>query len=249
ARIVRSAEALTANTPDEAADLQRLYHADPDRITVVPPGVDLDVFHPCAQVESRSRLDIPPDRDVIPCAGRIQPLKAPDARRGAGGELVRDRPRRRRRLRPISIGSPAGPARDGAETLPDLAESLGSADVVEFRPHSERLELYRWYCASDLVAVPSHNESFGLVALEAQACTRPVVAADVGGLRHAVVDGRTGLLVSGHEPSDWAKALGTVLDDHDLATRLGRAGIEHARGFSWDRSAEAILTACRNALR
>ncbi|HLT59775.1 MAG TPA: glycosyltransferase, partial [Microlunatus sp.] len=181
--------------------------------------------------------------------GRIQPLKAPDVLIGAVAELVRDRPRRRERLRLIIIGSPSGPDRDWADTLPDLAESLGIADVVEFRPHSERLELYRWYCASDLVAVPSHNESFGLVALEAQACTRPVVAADVGGLRHAVVDGRTGLLVSGHEPSDWAKALGTVLDDHDLATRLGRAGIEHARGFSWDRSAEAILTACRNALR
>lgn len=248
AAIIRAAESLTANTPDEATDLNRLYGADPSRITIVPPGVDLDVFHPCDQLESRTLLGVPLDTDVILFVGRIQPLKAPDILIRAVAELIKDQPGRRDRLKLIIIGSPSGPDRDWADTLPELAESLQIKELVEFRPHSERLELYRWYCASDLVAVPSHNESFGLVALEAQACTRPVVAADVGGLRHAVVDGRTGLLISGHDPRDWAKALGSLLDDHDLAVRLGRAGIDHAADFSWDASAEATLRAYRKAM-
>jgi D-inositol-3-phosphate glycosyltransferase len=247
AKIVKSAEGITANTPDEAADLRRLYGAAAEQITIVPPGVDLDVFHPCDQLESRTMLGVPMDADVILFVGRIQPLKAPDVLIGAAAELIKDRPSRRNRLRLIIIGSPSGPDRDWADTLPDLAESLQVGDLVEFRPHSERLELYRWYCASDLVAVPSHNESFGLVALEAQACTRPVVAADVGGLRHAVADGQTGILVAGHEPTDWAEALGSLLDDHDRAVELGRAGIAHAAEFSWERSAEATLQAYRRA--
>ena len=247
--IVKSAEGLTANTPDEAADLRRLYGAESERITIVPPGVDLDVFHPCDQLESRTKLGVPMDAELILFVGRIQPLKAPDVLIGAAAELIKERPSRRDRLRLIIIGSPSGPDRDWADTLPELAESLQVGDLVEFRPHSERLELYRWYCASDLVAVPSHNESFGLVALEAQACTRPVVAADVGGLRHAVADGRTGVLVAGHDPADWAQALGSLLDDHDRAAELGRAGIEHAAGFSWDRSADATLQAYRRAAR
>ena len=122
--------------------------------------------------------------------------------------------------------------------LPQLAEDLGIADVVEFRPHSPRAELFRWYCVSDVVGVPSHNESFGLVALEAQACGRPVVATDVGGLRHAVEDGVTGLLVPGHDPDEWAT--GARLDPGRpgglAVARGGRSGprgdlqlVEHGR--------------------
>ncbi len=249
AKIVRLAEALTANTPDEAADLRTLYDAASERIAIVPPGVDLDVFHPCDQLESRTKLGVPMDAELILFVGRIQPLKAPDVLIRAAAELIRQQPSRRDRLRLIIIGSPSGPDRDWADTLPELADSLQVGDLVEFRPHSERLKLYRWYCASDLVAVPSHNESFGLVALEAQACTRPVVAADVGGLRHAVADGRTGILVDGHDPADWARALGSLLDDPERAVQLGRAGIQHAAGFSWDRSAEATLQAYRRAAK
>jgi D-inositol-3-phosphate glycosyltransferase len=117
------------------------------------------------------------------------------------------------------------------------------ADVVEFRPHSPRDELFRWYCVCDIVGVPSYNESFGLVALEAQACGRPVVATDVGGLRHAVDDHHSGLLVTGHDPKDWASALETLLDDHDQSVRLGAKAAVHASRFSWDNSAAATLNA------
>jgi D-inositol-3-phosphate glycosyltransferase len=248
AAIVARADGLTANTVDEAEDLRRLYGADPDIITVVPPGVDLHTFHPCNQARWRTLFDLPVDAQVIVFVGRVQPLKAPDVLIRAVAELVQDDPVRRSALRLVIIGSPSGPDQAWARSLPDLADRLGVRDLVEFRPHSARPELFRWYCASNVVAVPSFSESFGLVALEAQACGRPVVAKDVGGLRHAVDDGQTGLLVHTHDPVEWAKALAVVLDDAEEAARLGTNGAVHASRFSWDNSAAETLLAYHRAL-
>ncbi len=248
AEIVARAQVLTANTSDEAAELVHHYGARPERITVVPPGVDLHTFHPCDQSQSRSLLGVPLDAEVILFVGRIQPLKAPDVLIRAVAELAARSPQRRRRLELIIIGSPSGPNARWAGTLAPLAAELGVTRLVEFRPHSAREELFRWYCASDVVGVPSHNESFGLVALEAQACGRPVVATDVGGLRHAVEDRETGLLVGGHRPGAWADALAELLDDDYLRARMGATAAAHASRFSWDNTAAATLRGYHQAL-
>ncbi|MFT4163873.1 MAG: D-inositol-3-phosphate glycosyltransferase [Microlunatus sp.] len=249
AAIVAGADILTANTTAEADELRRHYRARDEQIAVVPPGVDLHTFHPCDQPKSRAQLGVPQDAEVILFVGRIQPLKAPDVLIRAAGRLVAERPDRRERLRLIIIGSPSGPQSAWAQTLPELVRDLGLGDVVEFRPHSPRAELFRWYCVCDVVGVPSHNESFGLVALEAQACGRPVVATDVGGLRHAVEDGATGLLVPGHDPAEWAEALGAILDDRQAAGWLGAAGAVHAATFSWSNTAASTLRAYAAAQR
>lgn len=241
--IVASADALTANTTDEAFELRRHYAARPGQIMVVPPGVDLQTFHPCDQPKSRAQLGVPQDAQVILFVGRIQPLKAPDVLIRAVAELARRDPGRRDRLQLIIIGSPSGPDAAWSQSLAPLAESLGVADLVSFRPHSARADLFRWYCVSDVVGVPSYSESFGLVALEAQACGRPVVAAGVGGLRHAVVDGQTGLLVRGHEPGPWADALAAVLDEPGALVTMGANAAGHASRFSWDNTAAATLDA------
>jgi D-inositol-3-phosphate glycosyltransferase len=243
AAVVKAARMLTANTTDEAAELEHHYAAHPDRITIVPPGVDLHTFHPCDQPKSRAQLGVPQDARVILFVGRIQPLKAPDVLIKAVAELARRSPDRRAELKLIIIGSPSGPDSGWSRTLAPLTEELGVTDLVDFRPHSERAELFRWYCASDLVGVPSYNESFGLVALEAQACGRPVVATDVGGLRHAVQDQQTGILVAGHDPNLWADALGSVLDHPDELVRMGANAAAHASTFSWDNTAAATLRA------
>jgi D-inositol-3-phosphate glycosyltransferase len=249
AEIVAGADILTANTADEAAELQRHYRARSEQIAVVPPGVDLHTFHPCDRPKSRAQLGVAQDAEVILFVGRIQPLKAPDTLIKATALLVAAQPERRARLRLIIIGSPSGPESAWAQSLPGLAADLGISDVVDFRPHSPRAELFRWYCVSDVVGVPSHNESFGLVALEAQACGRPVVATDVGGLRHAVDDGATGLLVPGHDPAEWAAALGSVLDDPEAARWLGATGAVHAATFSWSNTAASTLRAYAAAQR
>jgi D-inositol-3-phosphate glycosyltransferase len=243
ADIVGRADVLTANTTDEAAELAEHYGARPDQLVIVPPGVDLHTFHPCDQAKSRAQLGVAQGARVILFVGRIQPLKAPDVLIRAVAELVRRDPRRYGGLRLIIVGSPSGPDAEWSHTLPPLAAGLGITDLVELRPHSERSELFRWYCVADLVGVPSYNESFGLVALEAQACGRPVVATDVGGLRHAVEDGSTGLLVAGHETGPWADALAAILDDDHARVRMGAMAAAHASRFSWDNTAAATLRA------
>jgi D-inositol-3-phosphate glycosyltransferase len=248
AAIVRSADVLTANTPDEAAELCSHYGARTEQIMIVPPGVDLHTFHPCNQPKSRAEFGVAQDTQVILFVGRIQPLKAPDVLIKAVAELARRDPGRRQRLQLIIIGGPSGSNGEWSRTLGPLAIDHGIEDMVDFRPHSARSELFRWYCVSDVVAVPSYNESFGLVALEAQACGRPVVATDVGGLRHAVRDHYSGLLVNGHDERQWADALATILDDHDEMIRMGANAAAHAATFSWDNTAAATLQAYRTAL-
>jgi len=249
AAIVEGVDVLTANTSDEAAELAEHYAARAEQTMVVPPGVDLHTFHPCDQPKSRAQLGIAQDAQVILFVGRIQPLKAPDVLIQAVARLLERHPERRRRLRLIIIGSPSGPESAWSATLPELATALGISDVVDFRPHSPRGELFRWYCVSDVVGVPSYNESFGLVALEAQACGRPVVATDVGGLRHAVADGRTGVLVAGHDPDRWADVLERQLSDRALAARMGASAAVHASHYSWDNSAAATLEAYHRAVQ
>jgi len=248
AAIVRGADVLTASTSDEAAELRGNYGARDEQIMIVPPGVDLHTFHPCNQPKSRAQFGVAQDIQVILFVGRIQPLKAPDVLIKAVAQLVRRDPVRRDSLQLIIIGGPSGSDAEWSKTLGPLAIDHGIEDMVDFRPHSERSELFRWYCVSDVVAVPSYNESFGLVALEAQACGRPVVATDVGGLRHAVRDGYSGLLVKGHDEREWADALAAILDDHDIRITMGSSAAAYAATFSWDNTAAATLQAYHKAL-
>jgi D-inositol-3-phosphate glycosyltransferase len=248
AAIVHGADVLTASTSDEAAELRNHYGACKGHIMIVPPGVDLRTFHPCNQPKSRAQFGVAQDIQVILFVGRIQPLKAPDVLIKTVAELVRRDPTRRDRLQLIIIGGPSGSDPEWSKTLGPLAVDHGIEDMVDFRPHSARAELFRWYCVSDVVAVPSYNESFGLVALEAQACGRPVVAADVGGLRHAVRDHYSGLLVKGHDEREWADALAEILDDQDEMIKMGGNAAMHASTFSWDNTAAATLQAYRTAI-
>jgi D-inositol-3-phosphate glycosyltransferase len=249
AAIVHGADVLTASTKDEAAELRSHYGARREQIMIVPPGVDLHSFHPCNQPKSRAQFGVAQDIQVILFVGRIQRLKAPDVLIKAVAELVRRDPQRRDHLQLIIIGGPSGSDAEWSKTLGPLTIDHGIDDMVDFRPHSPRSELFRWYCVSDVVAVPSYNESFGLVALEAQACGRPVVATDVGGLRHTVRHGYSGLLVKGHDERKWADALAVILDDHDERIRMAANAAAHAATFSWDNTAAATLQAYRMALR
>src|SRR5699024_7107791 len=134
----------------------------------------------------------------------IQPLKGPDVLLRTVARLLDDNPSLRRRIIVPIVGGASGSGADTPESLVTLARSLGVEDVVRFAPPAEQKDLVDWYRAADLPAVPSYNESFGLVAMESQACGTPVVAASVGGLRTAVAHGVSGLLVEGHRPADWA---------------------------------------------
>lgn len=240
-QVVEAADVLVANTDIEAKQLINLYDADPGRVEVVHPGVDLDVFRPGSQAAARAALGLPPDAQVVLFAGRIQPLKAPDVLLRAIAVLLERQPALRSRLVVPVVGGPSGSGLEHPESLAELAVTLGLDDVVRFVPPVAQSQLAQWYAAATLVAVPSYNESFGLVAAEAGACGTPVVAAAVGGLPTVVRHERSGLLVDTHDDTDWARALGRVLTEPGLHDRLAAGAAAQAREFSWDATASAML--------
>ena len=249
-QVVEAADVLIANTDLEAKQLIDLYDADPGRVDVVHPGVDLDRFRPVAAAELpalRARLGLPADAVVLLFAGRIQPLKAPDVLVRAVAMLLERRPELRSRLVVPVVGGPSGSGLDKPTALASLAAELGLDDVVRFVPPVTQDELARWYAAATVVAVPSHNESFGLVAVEAQACGTPVLAAAVGGLSTVVRDGVSGLLLDTHDPIAWAAALDRVVGDDDLRARLAAGAVDQAARFSWDVTADETLASYNRA--
>ncbi|HSP36368.1 MAG TPA: D-inositol-3-phosphate glycosyltransferase [Frankiaceae bacterium] len=247
-QVVDASTRLIASTPAEARELIELYDAPDNAVDVVAPGVDLEVFRPGEATAARTRLGVPPDADLLLFVGRLQPLKAPDVLLGAAAALLRDQPERRRELVVAVLGGPSGSGLDTPRELQSLAHSLGIADVVRFEPPVAHEQLADWYRAASAVVVPSHNESFGLVALEAQACGTPVVAAAVGGLRTAVRNDGSGLLVEGHDPVDYAHALARILDEPGLRDRLSVGAFEHATGFGWAATARGALASYSAAI-
>lgn len=249
--VVRAADRLIANTADEAEALVSMYAADRLRTETVSPGVDTRLFHPGdGRLQARARLVLPADAFVPLFAGRIQPLKAPDILVRAVGEVLRMAPRLRERMVVPVVGGLSG---SGAAVAPDALESLcrqqGVLDVMRFVPAVSQEELADWYRAADMLVVPSRSESFGLVALEAQACGTPVLASAVGGLPAAVWDGVTGLLVRGHDPSDYADRMLWFARHCDAVTAMGRAAVRHAQGKSWRAAADKTLTVYERTLR
>jgi D-inositol-3-phosphate glycosyltransferase len=205
------------------------------------------VFRP--STTARGRLGLPQDAVVLMFAGRIQPLKAPDILLHAVRHLLDRDPSLRSRLVVPVVGGPSGTGLEHPESLAQLADSLGVADVVRFVPPVAQSELADWYAAATLVCVPSYNESFGLVAVEAQAAGTPVVAAAVGGLTTAVRDGVSGLLVDSHDPLDYARAMERVIASPDLRAELSQGAVRQAANFAWEITADRTLEVYRAAAR
>ncbi|AFM15418.1 UDP-N-acetylglucosamine: 1L-myo-inositol-1-phosphate 1-alpha-D-N-acetylglucosaminyltransferase [Mycolicibacterium chubuense NBB4] len=237
-QVVDEADRLIVNTEHEAHQLVSLHQADAARIDVVHPGVDLQIFTPGDRDAARAALGLDPAVPIVAFVGRIQPLKAPDVLLRAIAKLPD--------VHVLIAGGPSGSGLATPHGLDDLASELGITDRVTFLPPQSRDDLVQVYRAADIVAVPSYSESFGLVAVEAQACGTPVVAAAVGGLPVAVRDGVSGALVDGHDPDDWAAAIGDVFA-RGPAT-LGPAATEHAASFSWAHTVDALLAGYGRAI-
>jgi len=241
AEVVAAADRLVANTDDEAQQLIGLYDADPGRVVTINPGVDLAVFRPGSQQLARQRLGLPRDGVVLVFAGRVQPLKAPDIVLHAAAQMIRDDPSLASRLTVAFVGGPSGTGRADPDALTGLAAALGIAGAVRLEPPCPQPELAQWYQAATVVMVPSYSESFGLVAVEAQACGTPVVAASVGGLRTAVRDGFSGVLVNSRDPRSYARAVRDLLAEPAALARLARGAREHASRFGWSETVDALL--------
>lgn len=233
AAMATSAARVLAFTGEEAESLRNLYNLAPERISVAPGGVDLDMFRPSDQASVRKRLGLDPEARIVMYVGRLEPFKAPDILMHALAQVPG--------ATLLVVGGGDGDAAN--EWLHGVARDAGVADRVQWHSAMPQEKLPDYYAAADLLAVPSFHESFGLVALEAMACGTPVVAARVGGLQSAIVDGTTGCLVGSHNPADYAACIGGLLADDERRDVMGRAAADWAASFGWGAAADALLSA------
>lgn len=247
-QVVDEADRLIVNTETEAQQLITIHHANPDRIDVVTPGADLECYTPGSRTEARLAFGLDPDEVVVTFVGRIQPLKAPDVLVRAAAPLIRRGLADGRKLRLLIAGGPSGSGLDRPSSLIELTRELGVESSVTFIPPQSPQQLVQVYRASNVVAVPSYSESFGLVAIEAQAAGVPVLAANVGGLSVAVRDGVSGVLVDGHDIDTWTAELDRLLGDDRALDAMGVAAHQHAQNFSWDHTADQLLAGYGKAI-
>jgi len=244
--VVRNSDRLIASSLEEAADLQRLYGASRSRVSVVPPGVDLTVFRPRRTDRLRARLGLEGAR-VIVFAGRLERLKGAETLLRAFSLLVQtgavDQP-----LALVVIGDDshngAVESRElGGERgrLQALARSLGVESQVTFVGPVAQVGLAEYLSLADVCVVPSYSESFGLVALEAEACGTPVVAARVGGLPSVVKDGLTGYTLVSHDPAHYAERIARILQDDELHRCFSRRSRLVATQFTWAETVDRLL--------
>lgn len=241
--IMQFANCIVAATPRDCAQMIDLYDAPAERIEVIPPGVDLDLFRPIPVAVAKEYVGMPLEHHSVLFVGRIDPVKGIDVWFHAMALVVREIPALRGNMCVCLIGGDVD-----EEMSPDaelarlqaLKDELGIGDLVTFLGRREQSALPYYYVAADVVVMPSLYESFGMVALEAMACGTPVVASDVGGLSFLVRDGETGFLVPECEPRALADCLGQLLRDAGLRARLGKRGIEIARQYAWAKIADRI---------
>jgi D-inositol-3-phosphate glycosyltransferase len=240
ATIIGCADAVFASNPLEAEQLTGHYGAHPDRVEIVPLGVDHAFFSPGRQSQARRAVGLP-SGPMLLFLGRIQALKGADVAVAALEIVRQELPGAFLAV----VGGPSGSEGDAeVARLHALVDSRGLGASVRFFPPQPH-ELVSTFCrAADVCVVPSSSESFGLVALEAAACGTPVVATSVGGLRTVVRDGATGRLVGERTPEAFAKATLEVLADPARARLMGAAAHRWARGFTWSAAAEGFRSAC-----
>jgi D-inositol-3-phosphate glycosyltransferase len=239
ASIINCSDAVLASCTVEAQQIASLYGADPDRIRIVPPGVDHAFFGPGHRPQARRALGLPLDGRLLLFVGRIQPLKCADAAVETLAELCRPGGAP---YRLVVVGGPSGPHGEKAmQGLLDIADAQGVADRVHFIDPQPHELLSSYYRAADVCIVPSRSESFGLVALESAACGTPVVASAVGGLTTLVDHGRTGFLVEDPTPERYAAAVRRIFDEPLAAERLSTASVLRARTYTWRAAAGALL--------
>jgi len=246
--VITAADRLIANTDQEARQLTGFYGADPNRIAVVNPGADLRTFRLGSKEAARAALGLPADAVVLLFTGRVQPLKGPDVVLRTAARLLADDPELRERLIVAMVGGPSGKELSDPDRMRELAYHLGIQDILRFEPPCPQPELADWYRAATILMAPSHSESFGLAALEAQACGTPVVAARVGGLRTVVRDGVSGILVEGHDPADYARAIRGLLTSPGRLRELSAGALKHASAFGWGATVDRLVAVYTGAM-
>jgi D-inositol-3-phosphate glycosyltransferase len=244
-KIVQMADRIIAATPTEQEQLETLYGANSDRIRVIPPGVDLELFKPIPVERAKEQVALDPSCRSILFVGRIEPLKGIDTLLWAISLITRKHPELTCGMCVPIIGgdSTQNHRDDEMARLKDIGERLEIGDVVTFLGSRDQDNLPNYYSSAEVVIMPSDYESFGMVALEAMACGTPVIASDVGGLAHLVKHGRTGYRVPARDPGALAEKITRLLTDEGLRRRMGQRAACWAEGYGWPIIADRIEVA------
>ena len=243
-KVIQLSDRLIAATPAELSQLQFLYNSNGEKITVIPPGVDVCHFYPIPEDEARDFIGIPPCKGLLLFVGRIEPLKGLDVLLEAIAIMKSQDVLENNSFCLSVIGG--DPQVDGdamsaeMHRLQALREKYRLENLVTLLGKRSQDTLSYYYSAAKVVVVPSHYESFGMVALEAMACGTPVVASDVGGLAYLVRDGKTGFTVPAGDPWILADRLKQLLYDESLREKMGQQAAEYAREYSWDSIVQRI---------
>jgi D-inositol-3-phosphate glycosyltransferase len=234
AQIIAGADRVICATEAERALIRRLYRADAGKVSVIPLGVDLDRFRPADQAEARHALGLNGER-IILFVGRLEPLKGVDILINAAASLESDV-----ECSVLIVGGDES-SKTQVARLRSLARQRGIEERIAFVGAVDHEMLPLYYNAADVCVVPSHYESFGLVAVEAMASGVPVVASRVGGLMGTIKDGETGYLIPWLCPEPFAERIELLLDNEPLRRNLGEAAREAVGRYRWESVAAAVL--------
>ena len=234
---------ITVATLAELTQLRFLYKADPNKMIVIPPGVDVGHFYPIPSDEAKTYIGIKPEDRMILFVGRIEPLKGVDTLLQAMACLQLKEAQRPVHLAIIGGDPTASPEQMTVEMarLQKLCEVLGLDQSVVFLGKRDQDKLPYYYSAAEVLVMPSHYESFGMVALEAMACGTPVIASEVGGLAYLVRDGETGFTIPAEEPDALCEKLTWLLNDSELHQKMSRQAAEYAQDYAWEKIAKQIV--------
>lgn len=239
--VLQLADRIVAATPAELAQLQWLYHADTRKVVIIPPGVDISRFYPIPPDEAKEVIGVPPCDKTLLFVGRIEPLKGVDTLIKAIALMQAKQVYVCLVVIGGDVDSDIDSQNDEMERLKAMREEAGLRDLVTFLGKRSQDTLPYYYSAAEAVVVPSHYESFGMVALEAMACGTPVVASQVGGLAFLVRDGVTGYTVPVDEPQALADRLTLLMQDETLRRKMGRQALQEARQYAWENIAARII--------
>lgn len=234
-QVMTVADKIIAATLAEYAQLHWLYGVDGNKVVTIPPGVDLQRFKPIEKEFAKQQIGILPEHKNILFAGRIEPLKGIDTLLRAISLIYKQAPAAVENVC-VSIigGDPWSEDPDDEITrLQEIGRDLGVMDMVTFLGAKDQDILPDYYAAAEMVVMPSHYESFGMVALEAMAMGTPVIASEVGGLAFLVQDGVNGFHVPSRDPEALAERIYTLLDDDNCRKRLGQQAHQNALRYSW----------------
>ena len=249
-QVMKLADKLIAATPAEESQLIELYDAEPGKIAIIPPGVDLERFQPIAKDVAKKRVGIPCGDTNILFAGRIEPLKGIDTMLRAMALIQERRPEVLHNACMAIIGGDpwADDLDDEMARLQQLRADLDIHDLVTFLGAKDQDLLPNYYAAAEMVVMPSHYESFGMVALEAMAMGTPVIASEVGGLAHLVKHGMTGYHVPSRDPEALAARIYELLSNQDCRQILGLQARDYAKQYAWPNIVDRMLTVYEEAL-